>query len=254
MTFDSTPHLGEPLPGGHVNQVVRVADTVRRAPTPRSSYVRELLALFGRAGWPGAPRFLGTDERGRESFTYLPGRAALTPQDRGAARTDEALARLAVLVRQFHDLTAGTPLAGDQEVVCHHDLDPRNTVYEVEAEGGAWTPVAFIDWDLAGPGRRVEDVAHVCWQYLELGPDAGDVAEAARRMRLVCDAYGLDDAGRAALPDTVLWWQDRCRRGIAAAADAGDPAMRRLRAIGAVERLRAAHDWVAAHRDALYAG
>jgi len=36
----------------------------------------------------------------------------------------------------------------------------------------ACAPVAFIDWDLAVPGRRIHDVAHVCWQYLGLGPGA----------------------------------------------------------------------------------
>jgi Ser/Thr protein kinase RdoA (MazF antagonist) len=44
-------------------------------------------------------------------------------------------AEVARLVRQFHDLTAGTPLAGDQEVVCHNDLSPKNTVYRDDREG-----------------------------------------------------------------------------------------------------------------------
>ncbi|MFD8572681.1 phosphotransferase [Streptomyces sp. NPDC059639] len=238
----------EELPGGHVSRVVRVGDTARRAPTPRSGYVRELLALFERRGWPGAPRFLGVDGDGREMFTYLPGRAALTPDERRVARGDAGLAQVASLVREFHEMTSGTALAGGQEVVCHHDLDPRNTLYS-----GTWTPTAFVDWDLAAPGRRIEDVAHVCWQYLDLGPDAGDTDEAARRIRLVCDAYGLDAAGRGQLLETVLWWQERCSRGIAEAAGRGDPAMVRLRGLGVVEQVRAARRWVTAHRDALAA-
>jgi len=44
-------------------------------------------------------------------------------------------AEVARLVRQFHDLTAGTPLAGDQEVVYHNDLSPKNTVYRDDREG-----------------------------------------------------------------------------------------------------------------------
>ncbi|WP_203645637.1 phosphotransferase [Streptomyces sp. SID14478] len=239
------------LPGGAIHQVVRVADTVRRAPTARSAYLRELLALFAAQGWPGAPRFLGVDEEGRESFGFLPGRAALGARERRAARTDEALAQLAALVREFHDLTAGTALAEGHEVVCHNDLDPRNTVYAVEEGSGAWRPVAFIDWDLAAPGRRIEDVAHVCWQYLGLGPQSDGAAEASRRMRLVCDAYGLARDGRAGLLDTVLWWQDRCRRGIDAQAGRGDPAMRRLRESGVVDQVRAAQEWVTRHRAAL---
>ncbi|MFJ6388291.1 phosphotransferase [Streptomyces sp. NPDC091972] len=231
------------LGGGAVNEVVRIGGTVRRRPSQRSEYVRELLALFESAGWRGAPRFLGVDERGREIFEYLGGEAAVTPGERAAARTDEALAEVARLVRAFHDLTHGTALAGDQDVVCHNDLAPKNTVY------AAWRPVAFIDWDLAAPGERTHDLAHVCWQYLELGPGVRDVRRTARRLRLVCDAYGLDE--RDGLLDTVLWWQDRCWRGIEAGALRGEPAMTGLRERGAVAEVRAAREWVAEHRDAL---
>ncbi|MFJ9626737.1 phosphotransferase [Streptomyces sp. NPDC101175] len=229
------------LGGGAVNEVVRVGATVRRTPSERSRYVGELLALFERRGWPGAPRLLGRDERGREVFRYIEGRAAVTPGERSAARSDDSLVRVAQLLRVCHDLTHGTPQAGDQDVVCHNDLAPKNTVYDT-----AWRPLAFVDWDLAAPGERVHDVAHVCWQYLDLGPGVTDVREAARRIALICEAYGLDDTGR--LLDTVLWWQDRCARGIEAGAGRGEPAMARLRASGAVDEIRAARDWVAAHR------
>lgn len=198
------------LGGGAVNEVVRVGDTVRRSPSERSGFVRELLALFEDAGWRGAPRFLGADAFGRETFGYLAGRAAVTAPERAAARTDESLTEVARLVRAFHDLTHGTALAGDRDVVCHHDLAPKNTVY------AAGRPVAFIDWDLAAPGERIHDLAHVCWQYLDLGPGVTDVRATARRIRLICDAYGLDE--REGLLDTVLWWQDRCWRGIEAGA------------------------------------
>ncbi|MGW3103767.1 phosphotransferase [Streptomyces sp. NPDC001100] len=229
------------LGGGAVNEVVRVGATVRRTPSERSQYVRELLALFERRGWAGAPRFLGTDERGREVFQYIEGRAAVTPDERSAARSDDSLVRVAQLVRAFHDLTHGTPEAGGHDVVCHNDLAPKNTVYDT-----AWRPLAFVDWDLAAPGERVHDVAHVCWQYLDLGPAVTDVPEAARRIALIREAYGLDDSGR--LVDTVLWWQDRCARGIEAGAERGERAMVGLRASGVVDEIRAAYEWVAAHR------
>lgn len=235
------------LGGGAVSEVVRAGATVRRTPSERSGFVRELLALFERGGWEGAPRFLGTDQRGRETFGYIEGRAAVTPRERAAARTDASLVRVAQLVREFHELTHGTPPAGDQDVVCHNDLAPKNTVYAVD--GGEWRPLAFIDWDLAAPGERIHDVAHVCWQYLDLGPGVTDVREAARRIRLVCDAYGLD--GRDGLLDTVLWWQDRCWRGIEAGAARGEAAMIGLREGGAVDEVRAAGEWIAGHRRAL---
>ncbi|MGI5373022.1 phosphotransferase [Streptomyces sp. CA-251387] len=233
------------LGGGAVNEVVRVGTTVRRAPHERSGYVRELLAFFEGRGWEGAPRHIGTDERGREVFGYIEGRAALTPRERAAARTDAGLVRVAQLVRAFHDMTHGTPLAGDQDVVCHNDLAPKNTVYALD--GAEWWPTAFVDWDLAAPGERVHDLAHVCWQYLDLGPGVTNVLEAARRIALLCDAYGPGFGGEG-IVDVVLWWQDRCWRGIEAGATRGEPAMVGLRERGAVEEVRNAYAWVAEHR------
>jgi Phosphotransferase enzyme family len=242
-----------PLRGGSVSTVVRVGDTVRRQPGRR--FVRELLGFLERSGWGGAPRFLGVDEQGREILTFVDGYvpwqerdAPSAPSASGASgvAAEASLVRVAELVREFHDLTAGTPLAGDAEVVCHNDLAPNNTVYSPDGVG--LRPVAFIDWDLAAPGQRIHDVAHVCWQYLGLGPGAV-VGPAAGGIRLICDAYQLD--GRDEIVDVIMWWQDRCWRGIQAGAEAGDPAMVRLRDEGAVREVRASFGWVAAHRSEL---
>ncbi|MFK8850961.1 phosphotransferase family protein [Streptomyces sp. Ac-502] len=180
-------------------------------------------------------------------LTYLDGHAAWEREQPPTVYAEETLERVTRLVREFHDLTAGTELAGAQEVVCHNDLAPRNTVYR--PAGAILRPVAFIDWDLAAPGERVHDVAHVCWQYIGLGPRVKDVADSARRLRLVTDVYDLPDRG--GLIPAILWWQDRCWRGIEAAAQAGVPAMVRLRDAGAVTEVRDAFAWVGAHRDML---
>jgi aminoglycoside phosphotransferase (APT) family kinase protein len=187
------------------------------------------------------------DEEGREILGHLDGHVAWEARQPAAVSADESLVRVAQLVRECHDLTAGTRLAGAGEVVCHNDLAPRNTVYR--PVGGALRPVGFIDWDLAAPGARIHDVAHVCWQYLGLGPAVADVGAAARRLRLIADSYQLAD--RRDLVSTVLWWQDRCWRGIEAAADAGDPAMLRLRRAGVVSDIRRAYQWVADQRGVL---
>lgn len=201
------------LPGGFVNAVTRVGDTVRRPPSPNAGFVHDLLDHLERHGWTGAPRYLGTDADGREILSFLEGHVAWEDRQPAEVSSDESLAEVARLARQLHDLTAGTPLAG--------------------------------------PGDRLHDVAHVCWQFLPLGPAAGDLDAAARRLRLVCDSYGLED--RTGLVDTILWWQDRCWRGIEARAASGDPAMRRLRDRGTVRAVRADHAWVTAHRERLEA-
>lgn len=235
------------LPGGFINHVVRVGATVRRPASASSRFIGDLLKMLEASGWPGAPRYYGIDEEGREILTYLDGHVAWEPRQPSAVHSDESLLRVAQLVREFHDLTAGTALAGSHEVVCHNDLSPKNTVYRPVA--GALRPVALIDWDLAAPGARIHDVAHVCWQYLGLGPSVGDVPDAARRLRLIADSYELVD--RRDLVTTILWWQDRCWRGIEAAAVSGDPAMIRLRANGVVTQVQEAYQWVSDHRVSL---
>jgi aminoglycoside phosphotransferase (APT) family kinase protein len=235
-----------PLPGGFVNTVVRVGDTVRRIPGNGAEFVHRLLRHFELRGWTGAPRLLGVDERGREILTFVDGYVAWqSPTYR--VRTTASLVAVARLVRRFHDLTAATALAGAHEVVCHNDLSPKNTVYR-EGEDGL-LPVAFLDWDLAAPGARIHDVAHMCWQYLDLGPAVDDLTQTARWLRMMCDAYGNVD--RARVVETILWWQDRCWRGIEALAASGDAAMIRLRDTGVASSVRAAYDWVAAHRSQL---
>jgi hypothetical protein len=238
------------LPGGFVTAVVRVGDTVRRQPSADAEFVHALLGWFERRDWSGAPRFLGTDERGREVLSFIDGHVAWEPVQPPSVTSEASLARVAVLVREFHDLTAGTPLAAGAEVVCHNDLSPKNTVYRSGETG--LRPTAFIDWDIAAPGKRIHDIAHVCWQFLGLDLGLGaDVADAGRRMRVICDAYGLSD--RSDLLETVMWWQDRCWRGIDAKAAAGDPAMIRLRETGAAQSVRDAFDWVSGHRGELAA-
>ncbi|MET1075960.1 MAG: phosphotransferase [Umezawaea sp.] len=226
--------LEQRLPGGFVNEVVRVGDTVRRPSA--GGFAHRLLEHL--EDWPGAPRLLGVDSRGREVLEFLDGHVAWEAEQPAEVGSEASLAGVARLTREFHDLTTG--LAGDQEVVCHNDLSPKNTVYRDSGKG--LRPVAFIDWDHAGPGSRVHDLAHVCWQYTGMGPGA-DVDAVARDIRAICEAYGLDD--RSTLIDAVLWWQDRCWRGIV--ADEG-PAGKRLRAAGVVEEVRGKYDWVAGHR------
>jgi aminoglycoside phosphotransferase (APT) family kinase protein len=235
-----------PLHGGYVNEVVRVGDTVRRSQGDRAAYVHRLLRHLEAADHP-APRLLGIDEDGREILSFVAGEVPTGPAAIENVREERSIEAVARLVRRLHDVTEDSELAEGAEVVCHNDLSPKNTVYD--RTGGWWRPVALIDWDLAGPGRRVHDVAHLCWQYVGLGPDRSDADEAARLVRVACDAYGLTD--RAEVVDTILWWQDRCADGIERFAAEGDQAMQRLRDAGVPREVRQAAAWVRRHRGAL---
>jgi hypothetical protein len=242
----------KPLPGGFVNTVVQVDDTVRRPVSERSDFVHDLFGHFERLGWPGAPRFLGIDDEGREILTFLDGHVAWETAQPPDVWSEPSIVRVAKLVRQFHDLTAGTRLAAGSEVVCHNDLSPKNTVYR--DDGAGLRPYAFIDWDIAAPGRRVHDVAHVCWQFLDLGPRRSSASGPARLLRVVADAYGLAKRDRAVLIETILWWQDRCWRGIEAEAAEGDQAKAALVESGVVRAIQEAYAWVAEHQPELEKG
>ena len=240
--------MSELLPGGFVTEVVRIGDTVRRVPGECAEFVHRLLEFLDAAAWRGAPQFLGLDHQRREMLSYIEGHVPWGLEHRGAVSADTSLISVARLVRELHDLTAGSALAGTQEVVCHNDLSPKNTVYR--DTGGEFRAVAFIDWDIAAPGLRIHDIAHTCWQYVGLGRQfPGDVGEAGRRVRVICDAYGLED--RSEVISAVLWWQDQCWRGIDEQAAAGHPAMIRLRDGGASADVRSDYEWVAEHRSKL---
>ena len=237
------------LSGGNINKVVRIADTVRR-PRPRNArYVHSLLGHLQHRGWTGSPRFLRYDEVGREVLSYMEGEVPWQPDVPAGVRAPQSIAAVTRLVRELHDLTAGTPLAGDSEVACHNDLAPRNTVYSVTS--GKYMPVGFIDWDLAAPGLRIFDLAHVAWQYAGLGRNCSDAYRAGVRCKLICESYGLAD--RSTLVEMVLWWQERCWQGIEAEAAAGDKSMAALRVAGVCDEVRADYHWVAEHRSEIEA-
>src|SRR3954452_4237139 len=145
----------ELLTGGITNRglVHRVGDTVRRPQRPTSPATHALLRHLADVGFPGAPRFLGVDEEGREVLSYVPG-TAVTPPYPAEALTDEALASVAHLLRDYHEAvdtfdpaphvwppSPPAPFAG--ELVSHNDVNLDNVVFR----GGQ--AVAFIDFDLA---------------------------------------------------------------------------------------------------------
>jgi aminoglycoside phosphotransferase (APT) family kinase protein len=214
-----------PLPAGRMTQgIVRRGDRVLRPTGPWSGAVHEYLRHLRIAGFEGAPRFHGTDGE-REILTFVDGAVPLDPDwqpGRGFhlpayARSAAALVGAARLVRRLHEAAHGFRPANTgyrfhphpplpEEVVSHGDLGPWNTVYR---DG---LPVAFIDWDAAGPIDPLTDLAAAAWEFVPLGPpeqlrQAGfdPVPDIADRLRLFLDAYGL--AERQAIGPAL----QRCR-------------------------------------------
>lgn len=198
-----------PLTGGNVSaSVVRVGSTVRKPATESSAAVEALLEHLASAGFGGAPRTLGRDERGRMVLEFVPG----TPADAMPEMTEPELGRVGRLIRELHDAAADfTPppdAAWDltippdrEELICHHDLAPWNLVRGPGDENGEERWV-FIDWDGAGPGSRLWDLAYAAHGFVPLAPQ-GDPAVDAPRLRALIDGYGLDQAERDALPELI---------------------------------------------------
>ena len=174
------------LVGGQLTPgIVRVGKTVRRPPKGNAAFVRELLLFLEKQGYGFAPRFLGMDEQGREILSYMEGDRF---SDSGSRLPDDLLVEAARVIRGLHDVTAGSRLAQPHEVVAHNDLGPHNTIFHEKRV------VGLIDWDDAAPGTRLRDLANAVWCYVDVSHWANQTAEEqARRIRLMCEAYGWED-------------------------------------------------------------
>ena len=236
--------MPEEIPlGGNLNDAVRVGDTVRRRAGPWTPTVHALLRFLEAQGFP-APRVRGIDEEGREILEYVEGQAHSghpTPLP-DTVFTEEQLIASARLLRRYHDVVnrfqapqnAHWRLVSPKphEVICHNDWTPWNAIFR----DGQF--LLMVDWDLAGPGPRIWDVANAaaCWVPFLRGHGVPEVREPFRRLRLFCEAYGLDD--RASL---LMALRDRTRYlvgFVASEAKGGDPGMQKLDAANAPERLR----------------
>lgn len=197
--------IEEVLLSGNVTVgVVRIGDTVRRPAKPWSKSVDALLGHFREVGFEGAPRAQGYDDTGRQTLSYVEGYIDSDPSDLDLLRVTE----VGRLIRHLHDASStfkprgeliwNVAIAPDSEdLICHHDLAPWNLVRTSNR-------LTFIDWDGAGPGSRIWDLAYAAHGFVPLSPSASisDDAASARLAALV-EGYGLDLKQRALLVDTL---------------------------------------------------
>jgi aminoglycoside phosphotransferase (APT) family kinase protein len=123
------------------------------------------------------------------------------------------------LLRELHGATAtfeppapaqwrpwfGRTLVGRDPVISHCDLGPWNIIARQAM------PVAFIDWEFAGPVDALWDLAHTAWLNAQLHDDdvaerngLGPAPQRARQLRLILDGYGLPSARRGDLIDKMI--------------------------------------------------
>jgi hypothetical protein len=204
-----------PLAGGGRTAVARRGGVVVRRTGSWAQSVHSLLRHLDEVGFEGAPRVVGDgfDEQGLEILTYIEGEV-INP----APWTDEAVHKLSVLIRRLHDATASfRPPAGARwrpwfgrevgtpDIIGHCDAAPWNIV----SRHGS--PVALIDWEVAGPIDRLTEIAMASWNNAQLYDDhvaqMNALPDAGRRMRQVrifADGYGLSVEDRHRLAYRII--------------------------------------------------
>lgn len=208
--------IEEKLAGGWATTVTRVGDTVFRSPKPQSRTVVSFLSFLNCVGFTAAPKPIGTGfaADGREMLEFIEG---TSPQP--LAWSDEAAFEIGALLRQLHTLSAQwqsppdaqwqtsflRELPGRTSVIGHGDLGPWNIL----ASDGR--PVAFIDWDSAGPLEPLWELAHVTWQNAQLYDDdvsnvnhLPDLEGRSRQSKLILDGYGLGHDDRHDFVDRMI--------------------------------------------------
>ncbi|UOQ60148.1 phosphotransferase [Leucobacter rhizosphaerae] len=229
----------EYLPGGSGGVWrVRLPDGETRVHRPTGAWtpaVHALLAHLAERGLDGIPRVIGRDDEDREVLSYLPGRTLDPETEQPSAR---ALVHAAAWLRRFHDAVRdfrpgalewrqGLQELGPDEVICHNDPGLYNWVVVDDDFAG------MIDWDRAGPGRPLDDLAFLVWSGVPLLRPI-PAAEAADRLAAVAEAYG--DVAPARLLDAVSDRMGLIAERWRAGLERGDPGTIALRDAGIMDR------------------
>jgi hypothetical protein len=255
----------EVLQGGVANAgaVVRQGASVLRPSNPNTPAIHALLAHLRDVGFDGASEPIGVDPDGRERMVFIPGDVPIPPYP-AWAQADDALASVARLIRRYHDAVAGfvpppwatwstemsdpTPRPGPT-VVCHNDVCLENVVFR---DGVA---IGLLDFDFASPGSHLHDLAQFARMCIPLDdPQAAaqlgwGPVDAAARLRLIADAYGLAP-GRSAWLAVI---DEGIRRGgqfVLRRVEAGDPNFIEMwDRLGGMARFDRRRAWFAQHRE-----
>lgn len=178
--------------------------------------IHAYLRYLEQSGFRYAPKLVGdgVDADGNETIAFVDGEMV-----HPGPWTDDALIEMGRAVRQLHNLSAAfkppvdavwqpwflRELGQGKLVFGHGDIAPWNIV----TKGGM--PIAFIDWEYAGPIDPIMELARVCWLFPQLHDE--DVAEQvglpaldvrAKQVRLIADAYGVSAVERHRLVDHII--------------------------------------------------
>ena len=243
-----------------MDRVVVTEGCVRRPAGWWTPTVHAVWRHLRSAGFVHVPEPLGIDDAA-EILSWIPGESGAA----GWAKVDpeDGLRAFARFLRSYHEAANGfvMPDGGrwalterpvrPGEVICHGDFGPWNVVWD-----GA-QPVGLIDFDFAGPGDPILDVAYALeytapfrsdeeamrWHNFKAAPHR------RRRIAVFAESYGL--ASVQGLVDAVI---DRQRLDIAHVRQMADQHVEPQRSWveqGYLDELAARISWSQKHRHLL---
>jgi thiamine kinase-like enzyme len=194
------------LTGGNVSKVYLSGNTVRREVKSNSKQIHALLKHLENKGYDYAPRYHGIDKKGREILSFIEGEAGNYPL-KEYMWSDDVLIGIAKMLRLYHDSVSDFSIDDSWqsidntpqqfEVLCHNDFAIYNIIFKHER------PIGIIDFDVAGPGPRLWDIAYTLYTCVPLSrfylSETGEKVyynslqhanSIKRRCKLFFDTYG----------------------------------------------------------------
>ncbi len=252
----------ETLHGGNVSFVKRAGNTVKRSLSENAGRIHMLLRHLEQKGYTYSPRFIGIDSGGCEVLSFIEGEAGNDPM-KEYMWSDESLARIAIMLRFYHDAVSDfpfdaswKPLIGTlppYELICHNDFARYNIIFN----GKEKLPAGIIDFDVAAPGSRLWDIAYTLYtcvplsRFYEVVP-GGKIdytnAEAGKRksrIALFFTKYGIPHPDN--LFDIVLARLSGLCQLIEKKANEGNPAFQKMRQDKHIEHYQEDRKFIKAH-------